>query len=116
MDDSTRSSSGATRTKTSKESMTESMMESSAYQAPHHTTKAKAVSDKHVLSFIVCFNDNVKSALVIGPPAVYTIICDPSVQNQSHVTENINRVFHMCRKRRRLALIWCKKHLFVTIS
>ena len=64
MDDSTRSSSGATRTKTSKDSVTESMMESSAYQAPHHTTKANAVSDKHVLSFIVCFN--VKSALVIA--------------------------------------------------
>ena len=46
----------------------------------------------------------------------YCSICDPSVQNQSHVAENINRVFHMCRKRRRWALIWCKKHLFVTIS
>ena len=42
--------------------------------------------------------------------------CDPSEQNQSHVAENINCVFHMCRKRRRWALIWCKKHLFVTIS
>ena len=37
------------------------------------------------------------------------LICDPSVQNQSHVAENINWVFHMCRKRRRWVLIWCKK-------
>ena len=36
------------------------------------------------------------------------MICDPSVQNQSHVADNINWVFHMCRKRRRWALIWCK--------
>ena len=46
----------------------------------------------------------------------FTAICDPSVQNQSHVADNINWVFHMYRKRRRWALIWCKKHLFVTIS
>ena len=38
--------------------------------------------------------------------------CDPSVQNQSHVAENINWVFHMCRKRRRWALIWCKNIYF----
>ena len=44
-DQSARSSSMATRTKTSKESATESMMESSAYQAPHHT---KAVSDNRL--------------------------------------------------------------------
>ena len=31
-------------------------------------------------------------------------ICDPSVQNKSHVAEK-KSVFHMCRKRRRWALI-----------
>ena len=54
--------------------------------------------------------------LLTGLDRFISNICDPSVQNQSHVAENINWVFHICRKRRRWALICCKKHLFVTIS
>ena len=42
--------------------------------------------------------------LFMWPDASIWDNSDPSVQNQSHVAENINWVFHMCRKRR----IWAK--------
>ena len=72
------------------------------------------------LNILISATSNFFTCTFFTAHVIHTVItfsiCDPSVQNQSHVAENINWVFHMCRKRRRWALIWCKKHLCVTIS
>ena len=68
-----------------------------------------AVNLRNCLEMYETFKNSTETFIVDN-----TNMRDPFVQNLSHVAKNC--VFHICTKRRRCALIWCKNYLFMIIS